>query len=375
MYLLGIFVVCTVILLATLKNNSKSKYISWLCCAILIFLAFTFPIGRDINGYLATFERASSLADSFKYHMSRNFGFNAYMLLIKLFTDNSIIFRLMVNLTGIGLIGYTIYKYSDNKLFSTIIFFASGIYVIYLGSGIRQFLAMAIFFFSYFNFYLQEKNKLYYIGAIIATLFHEAGVFCLLLPVVDYLFKLIKNQKKYYFILLVSSLVLGIVVNLVMPQLYELVGADDPLTHVLLYFRTKEFSIIGLSLRLVLTVFYCCLFFFNQNKNETDQKMFNTVLVSGLIYCVFANFSIVSRVCDLICIIEIIYVPNMIAKFDNNRLKYLFTFAYIAILSVLLVVDLIETTKALKIDVSSIITYPYVFALDFEKILQLCNYI
>ena len=375
MYLISLFAVSTVILLATLKSNSKSKYIGWLCLAILVFLAFTFPIGRDINGYLATFRRASSLADSFKYHMSRNFGFNAYMLFIKLFIQNDIVFRLIVNITGISLIGFIIYKYSDNKLFSTIIFFASGIYVVYLGSGIRQFLAMAIFFFAFFKFYLQGKTGAYLVGALLAASFHEAGLFCLLLPLVDYFYNYFKNKKNYYFLLAVLSFIGGLIVNLVMPQLYNLIGADHPLTHVLLYFRIKEFSFIGFSLRFVLTVFYCSLYYFNQDKTNTDQKMFNALLVSGLVYCVFANFQIVSRVCDLICIIEIIYVPNMISKIDNIRLKYALTLFYITILTVLLGVDLIETTKAFQVDVPNTITYPYVFALDFSKITSILKII
>lgn len=375
MYLISLFAVSTVILLATLKSNSKSKYIGWLCLAILVFLAFTFPIGRDINGYLATFRRASSLADSFKYHMSRNFGFNAYMLLIKLFTQNDVVFRLIANITGISLIGLIIYKYSENKLFSTIIFFASGIYVVYLGSGLRQFLAMAIFFYAYFKFYLQGKTTAYLVGALLAASFHEAGLFCLLLPLLDYLYNLFKAKKNYYFLLIVLSLIAGLIVNLVMPQLYNLIGADHPLTHVLLYFRTKEFSFIGFCLRFALTAFYCCLYYFKQDKTSTDQKMFNTLLISGLIYCVFANFSIVSRVCDLICIIEIIYVPNMISKLKNIRIKYALTLFYIAILTVLLGVDLIETTKAFQVDVSNIISYPYIFALDFSKITSILQII
>ncbi len=360
------FLLCILLAYHYLKKPLTKQQLLIISGIVILILALSFPIGRDINAYLSTFERANGFMDTFKYHMSRNFGFNALMVISKWFSSNAYLFRIVVNLIITSIFAYVIYQNSRNILLSWALVLANGLFVVYFGSAIRQALAMGIFLIAYFSFYLKGKKIGYLVFSLLAFSFHEAAVVMLVIPIFDWLYQKFNKPKRFYLIFGVLALLSFGFVSFIMPKLFNIFKADSVFTHFLSYFKSSEFSLVGLLLRVCMIIANAFLYMIASNKTNEDKSMFNVLFLSFILYLSFSNFSIFSRIADFLGCIEIIFVPSMLSKIANKKLLCLSLIGIFALTTVMFVVDIREVCAVLAS--KRIIDYPYISIFDFDKI-------
>ncbi|MCI5774677.1 MAG: EpsG family protein [Erysipelotrichaceae bacterium] len=355
---------------------TKSNYKIEICVFLLLLgiVVINFPLGPDLPSYVFSFDRVSSpIADAFKYNMQRNVGFNAFLFYTKQIKNNYIIFRLLFNLVITSLCGYTIYKYSKNKLFAMLIFFGAGYYIVYFGSGIRQMMAMAIFFFAYFNFLLEKKDLLYLLMSFIALSFHEAGIICFYVYLIYIVRNIILRYPKTFFIVsCISSLAIFYFSVNFLPIIVEKYQYISVFTHILMYLSNISIDVFGIVLRTILVLINIFLYLSTPNKNSKNKAMIVTMIAIYFFYMAFSGFSLVARIYDFVAIIEMIMIPNFIF-YMKIRLKKLLCISVIILLNlILLVTDIKFTCNSEYIsNYYNFNDFPYLTVFDTKTINQL----
>lgn len=322
MYILVLYAILAILIFALFTKNSNFKKIQILISALLIvFLVLRFNLGPDLRGYVTTFERVSDpVKDTLSYHMNRNFAYTLLTYICKVLFKEYRWFALSVNVISLGLVSYTIFKHSKYYLLSFLIFIGSGFLEVYYSSGIRQSLAMSVFLFAFFAYLPKKKYLKYYIFSIMASLFHEAALVTLFIPILLMSIDFIKeNQKNVLLISFIITLILFVIASFIMPVLAELIGYSKPLTHIFLYFTSSSFSIMGIGMECVLTGLVLFLYKESSLKNEFDYFQLIVSIFTLFLYIVLAKFSLVSRVCDLLQVIFIIFIPNLLINISNKK--------------------------------------------------------
>ena len=323
-------------------KNYKYKIEISLFILLLGIMVINFPIGPDLPSYVFSFNRVSSpIADAFKYNMQRNVGFNILLYSGKQIQNNYIMFRSLFNIIVVSLCGYTIYKHSKSLLFSSLIFLGAGYYIVYFGSGIRQMMAMAIFFFAYFNFLLEKKDISYLVSSIIALSFHEAGMICFLVYIVHKLYKYFwKAPIKIFLTFSVLAVIFAWLSLDFLPNFANKYQYISIFTHVLTYLNNISFDVFGIILRTVLIVIDIGLFYFVADKDQKSKEMILTMLFIYVFYIALSGFGIVARIYDFVAIIEVIMIPYFIDRISKQSYRLISTMLIIGINLVLMANDI-----------------------------------
>lgn len=322
MYILVLYAILAILIFALFTKKSNSKKLQILLSVLLIvFFGFRFNLGPDLKGYITTFERVSNpIKDTLSYHMNRNFAYTLLSYICKVLFKEYRWFALSVNGISLGLVSYTILKHSKNYLLSFLIFIGSGFLEVYYSSGIRQSLAMSVFMFAFFAYLPKKEYLKYYVFSIIASLFHEAALVTLVIPIFLMNIELIKkNQKNVLLWSCVITIILFVIASFIMPILAEWIGYSKPLTHIFLYFTGSSFSILGIGMECVLTGLVLILYKNSSLKNEFEYYQLIVSIFTLFLYIVLAKFSLVSRVCDLLQVIFIIFIPNLLIKISDKK--------------------------------------------------------
>lgn len=351
-------------ILSVTVRNQKHRVFDVLAGLLLIALVFSFPLGKDLVSYVMAFDRVTSFSDAFIYHTQRNFGFNAMLYICKLINPNYQFFRLVVNVICISLVGYTIFKNSKSFLLSVTLLLGSGVITVYYASGIRQMLAMSVYIFAYFAFLQKKKYASYFLCSILSISFHEIGIIMIILPLV---LKAVPTLEKHPGKTLLIGLLISIggflLIRYGMPFLIHWLGYDSTLTHALYYFTETRFSLSGLLLRIILFLFNAFLYMMvkKQDRTSNDSLFLTVSFLSFLIYVVFCDYSIMSRVSDFIAMIEIVMLPNLIMKIERPKLKIISVIGMIGINAVLLYSDMRDKTNVqIGSKTYTMETYPYI---------------
>ncbi len=376
MYVIAIYLMlsCFVCLerLEKIKVNRTIKVAVFVLVAL--FFMFRFNLGPDLETYIYIFKRVSSpIKDSFVYHLQRNVGFNIWVFYIKRIFGNYQALMLLNNLVVIAVFSYIVLKYSKNIWVSLLIFIGSGVLEIYYSSAIRQMLAMTIFFYAFYEKFQFKKYGQYLLLCFVALLFHESVLPTLFLPLLlktNETFQV--NRKKYFLIAAIFTFV-GFIFNVfVLPGLASFVGISSPIQHVNSYFVSKQTSIslLGFAMEIVIGVGCYWLYMLQEQKDDEFLVLqLQVILVSIFIYIAFAKYPIVSRVCDLIQMLLIIFIPNVLAGIQNKK-KATICLTFVLIFNLfLLVADLrfkTSTMTAKKNGYDSILHYPYHTVFDME---------
>lgn len=157
----------------TYKHSKTALQLFVLTVAILVFVAgFRYYVGTDFSGYYNGYERyADEFFDRLIELDEPGYAFISWLTV--LVGGDGVMAIFLSSLLTIGLFSVTIYKYSDNLFFATILY-------IFLGcwhggfNGVRQYLAATVVFFGFK--YIREKKLLKYLLCIfIAFLFHASA--------------------------------------------------------------------------------------------------------------------------------------------------------------------------------------------------------
>lgn len=362
-FALGIFS----LLYCMLNVDCKDKVTIYIFVGIALFFLFRFNVGQDIRTYLLSYERVTNpITDSITYNANRNFGFTFLIYLCKKIVHSYPVFILVTNGIVLLCISYIIFKYSKNILLSMLMFVGSGYLEVYYGSGLRQSIAMAIFLFIFYEFIPKKQYLKYYIGAILACLFHEAALVTLFIPIIHkYSHKIRKNYIKVGLISIASAVVVSYIVGYLAPKIALKIGFSDAITHLALYFMTQSFSILGIGMEIVLTSLCIILYYFNDMKDDWTYFQAEVAFFALLVYILMIRYPLVSRVCDLLQVIFIILIPNLIQSIASKK-KQLLSFIVVFLLNgFLLYVDISEKSRKTGYSVKE---FPYISIFETEKI-------
>ena len=170
-YFFGIFATAVIFQTLLKKNWKMLSYI--FLVGMVIISCFRYGQGTDYFAYKKYFENCSNhmlvaLEDT-TAHM--NIGYRGLTSLFKIMNLNYEVFIVIFSIFILFMYFKTIKKYSKNSLLSIFILF-SLYYQVYVNSALRQGLAMSIFFYAFFAYFLNYKNKRYILFIFIAGLFH-----------------------------------------------------------------------------------------------------------------------------------------------------------------------------------------------------------
>lgn len=361
--LLGIF--SFLYIFKNIKNKDKiSKFIF---IALAIFFLIRFNVGQDIRTYLLSYERVTNpITDTLTYNANRNFGFTLLIYICKCFSLSYPWFIFVTNLVALGSVTYITFKYSKNILLSLLMFVGSGYLEVYYASGLRQSIAMAIFLFIFYEFLPKKQYRKYYIGAIVACLFHEAAFVILLIPLLHkHLDSIRKNWKKLMVGSLLVTVLVSFLVSYVAPKIAYAIGFNDAITHLALYFMTQSFSVLGIGLEVVISGL--CILLFVLNDDKSDWNFFEEVVIffSLLVYILMIRYPLVSRVCDLIQVITLISIPNLIQMITSKKKQILALGIVFLLNGFLLYSDLKQKLKSTGYTFEN---YPYITIVERDKI-------
>lgn len=172
------------------RCNSKTGTRNYFIFAFILvagMLALRHPsMGVDLaygkpNGYLASFSKINNMSWNRLFQiqvLNYEKGYLFFCKLIGYISDDPQTLLVFCAVIPIFLIFYCLYKYSDNLLFSLIIYLGLPCFLINY-SGLRQAVAIGITTFS-LKFIEEKKPKRFVAAVIAASLFHSSAVVFLL---------------------------------------------------------------------------------------------------------------------------------------------------------------------------------------------------
>lgn len=273
---MGIFIVLFAYLLlvrlfSTNRSNERSRRRTAIFCGLglWVVLALRSPfcghdlLGGEMEGYsyynmfhMMASTSWSSLFDSFYDKSSIESGWLLYCKIIILFTDYFQIFLAITAALQIIMIGYVIYKLSDDIVISFITYFAFGLYVMSF-SGLRQSMAYAMTFLASY-FLLKKKNAPFFLLVIMAYFIHRSAIVFILM---FFLGKIKLTRQRLNLAVVVSLLTIPFF-SLLSSYITAFVFPEKYAQHVV-----EESGAIGLFL------LYLFLFFLSQKIPTGNQKM------------------------------------------------------------------------------------------------------
>ena len=378
MYVLILYVllaVCAVQMILS-EENRRAEWIIYGIIAVIFLLRFS--IGQDTEGYYWMFGMLDGPTGISGSHMMRNFGYTFLNYLVKVLTGQFRWLVLLSNLIILGLCTYTVYRHSKSPLFSLLLFVGSGMLEVYYGSGIKQGIAMAIYFFAFYEFLPKKKYLWYEICILLAAGFQEVS---LILVPVPLLYKLVNHFKKhpYRMTIIISAIawILAWGVNQY-ASLFEYMitmhtGYAPTWTHLLAYLHRRSFSYAGVAMELVFLIGVMLLYHFAEKKDWDDFRYLEilTFNASCVIYYLFAGYLIMSRTSDFIQIIMLVLIPNLVCALPDRKKQLLAFGAVFAVNFVLLYTDLSVKCRQVSANQNVEMTmekYPYISVFNRQTI-------
>ena len=261
---------------------------------------------------MKVFGESGSDINSFTVVKSIEVGFFILMRVSGFFVGDSyfLIFGIIAAIV-IGLIFVGIWKQSSNIVLSVFLFFISGIYFDTF-NGVRQYIAVAIVFFSIM--YIVEGNfKKYIIVILFATLFHYSAI--IMLPV--YFIRNAKIDFKRALIVAVGCVVGGDI-------LYELVTYILQFTRYKYFLTSIEYEVVPTDAAILYTTIFSFVIFFFCRKwvGEISLKLQCMLNLQLLVWCsalISLTIPLALRIQYYFLPLEIIIIPCFLKELNNKK--------------------------------------------------------
>lgn len=348
-----------ILIVIMLSKNKRFTNLAFILFGI--FFIIRFPMGQDIPAYAYFIEAAPSTPT---FGHGRFFFTDLYYSIFAWISRNPTFFLFTNTLLCCLLIFYTIKKESYNIALSCFLFATSGYAQVYLQSGIRQALVMAVFLFAFYKYLLHEDYWKYALCILLVATYHDSALLLLMtIPLKKYL-PFFSN--KLLVILTSIALVLGlIVVPLIMPYM-------DFIGWYYEYLSRYSISIMGVGLQVVQILIIVFLYKLSGKNNDLNYRL-PLVLncLTFAIYLLFIGYPLVSRICDLVQIVNLIFIPKLLTGIMDTRVKIFFTLSIVCLNCFLLFADVTSSICAMNpINNVQIINYPYdtVFTYNYHDI-------
>ena len=214
LFLLILLIVLFRVFLGLLKSSKVrhyERYEFFFCIFfyIIIILLAMFrgeSVGADTSDYITDYKDMSIM--TFRDILENYKGYQGYYVLSKVFSILDLPYYVwfgFVELVLVSAIARFINKYSNDKLFSILIFITTGFFMFSL-AGLKQTLAMGFVFHAYIDFV--EKHYLRFLALnVLAYTIHIVA----LLGDLIIIFYIIRNRRVYYpiFVVLLFSILFG----------------------------------------------------------------------------------------------------------------------------------------------------------------------
>ncbi|WP_218241162.1 EpsG family protein [Comamonas fluminis] len=275
-------------------------------CEILFFLLFLFSAIRfDVGFDFDTYYHVITGSNFYEYE---RFGFIDKSLID--FTNYVGINQLYFFITSfftVYLIIQTIKKYSDDVFISIIVFYVIPIFYLYSFSLIRQFIAVAIIFYS-IEYVLHRRLFRFFICITIASMFHISAL-------VAFPIYILRYKKIPIWIMAIMF-----VVVIFLPAMGRNL-IDSYIPYYSIYLDSSQ----GHGW----TMMYLMLFFLGFSivnrkfiNNEKDIIIYNSYLVGVFLYCLFIQFGEVApRISFYYLIFLTLLIPSIVFKCKSIIIK------------------------------------------------------
>ena len=381
MYELVIYALLGFLILWDFKANKiRDKKPEWIIYALIaVFFGIRFSLGPDTAVYCRVFNIVENpIQEAMTSHVERNILYSFLSLFCKRAFGEFRWLVLVQNVLILGGCSFIIYKHSKNKLMSLLLFIGSGMLEVFYGSGVRQALAMTIYFVGFYCFLPQKKILRYELCCLLAFGFQEIALVAAVVPFVYLMVGLFK-KKPVVFIIVTFLLALSLTM-FVKTKLYdwswhitETYGTAPVWTHVIAYLRFHNFSVLGFGMECVFGVILWMLYFFSDRSKHNDFTIFSILVFwfSVLFYVAFAMYDLMSRVTDFLQIVQLVVIPVLIESTPDLRKKTLAFLAVFALNGFLLYVDSTVNLRRISEQFGheyTLMEYPYVTVFDTEGV-------
>lgn len=287
---------------------------------LILFSGFRYKIGADFTSYLKIFELAKNNPTHYEVIRLEKGYYFLQKFIISINGTQQLIFLIMSILSNFFIYIF-IKRNSKNILLSIFIFFMIGAYYSFGFNGIRQYLAISIFLYS-FKFIENKNFKKYLLMIFIGSLFHKTILFCLpLYFILNFKFKFLQKA-----VLIFISLLLTLYLN----KILIILKYGHYLSKT--YYVTTSY--IVLIIFLILSIY---IMLFNKkilNKQQQNLNFISIILTLLIIINQKVNPSInqiFQRMGMYIFFFYIVFIPNVFESFNKEQGRILKALFFISI--------------------------------------------
>ena len=300
------------------------------------FFCFRGFIFTDVFNYYAFFAYCPNLIKIFETHFLKTSfwepGFACYCGLIKLFTDNWLIFQIIDSTIDLILLYKALEYFDSNRAENIIVFLAMSGLIAFI-DNIRNIKAILLFFVS-LRYIYEKKVFKYYIFCLIAISFHKSAFFYFFVyPLMN--IKLTKKKFLLYGVISIcfaicSRTVIQIVLNIViqfLPKLFRVV-----LSSYILEANSMSLGRI-VTLGTIEKVLVFSLVYKNFDKLKIEEKGYLLVkifLLYFLSYFIFFGFGEASNRVSMLFVVSYWCIIPKIVKLQDKRYRSLYIVCVLA---------------------------------------------
>jgi len=273
-----------------------------------IILGLRYNFGVDYSGYYVNFNNINILGDEeYKYTEPAFYYLN---ILFSHFSFNTMLFFIAV------ITLFLFYSRIKNEKNKTLIVF---IFLVYSSSyllqiiALRQGIAAMIFFFSIE--YINQRNfKKYFLGILIATLFHNSAL------ILIFVYFLKNVTRKILYIELLGALVLS---NYYI--LHPILSVLEKVSFFSAYIKYLEYTkpIFGSGLGFAMTILFAVILIYYYNRIRDERKIYYHIFILSLIITILGTSGLsVHRFELYFAFFAMIAIPELINSFQkrDNRI-------------------------------------------------------
>lgn len=292
-------------------------------------------VGGDLSVYVSIFEQNALKLPEFSQLFKSRFelGYVFTNQLIRSLTDNYSILLFVFAFLTLWIWFYVLDKYSKNVYMSLIIYLSSLGMFLYSLSNIRQGLAVALGFLGFY-FLTEEKKIRGILFVLLAPLFHTSGIICILLIFI----RKIRLRVKYYPTILLGFIALFPFVKIISIVLIKYFPQYNS------YLESSWFLDSNKWAPVLLTILYGFVFIVGEMilSKQTLTKVEESIRTLFLAYLVLTAMtlqtSLIGRFAHYFSPFVALYVPMVVSKVANRKIRWIFFYGFILVYLMMLLV-------------------------------------
>lgn len=336
-YILQILLIVVFYVLLSFKGmNSKREKVFCIFSFIVLSIVACFrdySVGYDTGQYVTAFQKSSSLTLLTLSTLRYEYGFSLLCVLLNKISSNPQILLITTSIFINYSILRFIYKNSDNKLLSVLLYILLNTYFFYT-SAMRQAIAISIILLGFDNVQ-SEKYVKFILYVLVASFFHQSAFLSLLF--------IFFKKKRYNKTFIYELLIMFVFFFIFGKNIFDVLSKLSPRLgeYSMSQFNVENYFGALLQFALNFVLFFIG-YFIILKKDITiliDKKNKNNIYVgimagSLLFYLLTMKVSIFNRFSPYFSIFIIIWLPNCLSKlkFSKNRLFLSISIVFVLII-------------------------------------------